>query len=289
MITKNSYAKINLFLDVLNKRDDGYHNIKSVMQAISLHDRISLAVSDVAGENQIEIHCQNTSLKCDNSNLIYKAFARFFEKVKMNGKKCIFYLEKNIPISAGMAGGSSNAATALLLLNEALDFPLSQNQLLNIGAKIGADVSFCLTSGTCLCEGVGDIITPISPLKNVYLVCAIDKSSVSTPVAFSLLDKKYGTDCTDSMNIEKMLNAIEKNDLHEICSSLYNKFESVIIPQNQNIQQIKSIMAENGALGALMSGSGPSVFGIFDSEEAQNSAYIALKNDNISAFLCKTI
>jgi 4-diphosphocytidyl-2-C-methyl-D-erythritol kinase len=289
MITKNSYAKINLYLDVLDKRLDGYHNIKSVMQSISLFDTLSLEITDVSGENEIEILCNSSNLKCDNSNLIYKAFIRFFEKTQIKGKKCTFSLEKNIPISAGMAGGSSNAATTLLLLNEACGYPLDKNGLLDLASKIGADVAFCLYGGTCLCEGIGEKITPLNSFKDAYVVCAIDNSNVSTPVAFSMLDEKFGTSCTDSANISNMLRAIKENDLKAISSSLYNKFENVIIPTNKNIELIKETLIKHGAIGALMSGSGPSVFGLFENEEAQKSAYIALKSDNISAFLCKTL
>ncbi len=289
MITKKSYAKINLYLDVLEKRADGYHNIKSVMQAVSLFDTLSLEIIDITGENEIEISCSSASLKCDNSNLIYKAYLKFFEKTGIKGKKCVFKLDKSIPISAGMAGGSANASTTLLLLNEACKFPLNDDELLCLASKIGADVAFCLRGGTCLCEGIGEKITSLKPFKDAYVVCAIDNSSISTPVAFSMLDERFGTSCTDSASIENMLNAINKNDLNGVCSALYNKFEEVIIPTNERIELIKDTLIKNGALGALMSGSGPSVFGIFDNENAQKSAYFALKNDNISAFLCKTL
>ena len=289
MITKNSYAKINLYLDVLNKRDDGYHNIKSVMQSISLCDTLSLEIADIDGENEIEIICSIPSLKCDNSNLIYKAFKAFFDTSKISGKKCTFHLKKNIPISAGMAGGSSNASTALLLLNEACNFPLTKEQIFKVGHKIGADVAFCLEGGTCLCEGIGEKITILPKFKNAFIVCAIDESSVSTPVAFSMLDDKFGTNCNDSADITSMLHSIKNNDIFGICSALYNKFEQVIIPQNKRIQEIKNSLIQHGAIGALMSGSGPSVFGIFNNEESQKNAYNALKNDNISAFLCKTL
>jgi len=215
MITKNSYAKINLYLDVLNKRDDGYHNIKTVMQSISLCDTVTLEVTDTKGENEIEILCSNANLKCDSSNLIYKAYTRFFEAAQITGKRCVFSLEKQIPISAGMAGGSSNAATALLLLNEALNYPLSNDKLLKIGGKIGADVPFCLIGGICLCEGIGEIITPLKKLPTIYVVCAIDSSSISTPSAFAMLDKKYGTDCKDSASISSLLDCIEKSDIKQ--------------------------------------------------------------------------
>lgn len=289
-LTKNAYGKINLYLDVLNKRNDGYHNVKSVMQSVSLCDKITLEITDTQGDNEISIISSDISLKCDKSNLIYKAWDKFFEVTGISGKRCAFTLEKNIPMAAGMAGGSSDCACALALLNEAFNYPLSEGQLVAIGSKIGADVSFCIKGGTCICEGIGEIITPLPAFKNVFLVSAIDEnSSVSTPYAFSLLDGKFGTECTDSGDILRVINGIKAGSVDGVAKALYNKFESVIIPEIENVQKIKDIMLKNGALGALMSGSGPSVFGIFDNEKSQISAFDALKNNGIKAFLCKTV
>ncbi len=289
IFTKNANGKINLYLDVLNKRDDGYHNVKSVMQSVSLCDKITLEITDIQGENEISIISSDISLKCDKSNLIYKAWEKFFEATKISGKSCVFNLKKNIPMAAGMAGGSSDCACALSLLNEAFGYPLSDEELIKLGSKIGADVAFCIKGGTCICEGIGEVITPLNSFSNVLLVSAIDESSVSTPYAFSLLDEKYGTDCIDSGDICAVIDGIKAKDISQVAKRLYNKFESVIIPEIENVQKIKDIMLENGALGALMSGSGPSVFGIFDTEKAQKSAFDALKNHGIKAFLCKTV
>ena len=289
ILTKNAYGKINLYLDVLNKREDGYHNVKSVMQSVSLCDTLTLEITDIQGDNEISIISSDISLKCDKSNLIYKAWDRFFESTKIENKKCIFTLEKNIPLAAGMAGGSSDCACALLLLNEAFGYPLSEADLIKLGSKIGADVAFCIKGGTCICEGIGEIITPLKSFKNVLLVSAIDESSVSTPYAFSLLDEKYGTDCSDSADITTVVDGIRNEDIKTVAKSLHNKFENVIIPKIENVQKIKDIMLNNGAIGALMSGSGPSVFGIFDDEKSQKSAFDALKNNGIKAFLCITV
>lgn len=288
MIRKCAFAKINLFLDVLDKRPDGYHNIKSVMQSISLHDKISLEVDNCI-DNRIAIKCDNPKILCDSSNLIYKAWERFCSATGIKNKKCTFVVEKNIPVSAGLAGGSSDCACALKLLNEAFAFPLSNKQLLDLGSKIGADVAFCLKGGTCICEGIGEKLTPIKGISDVYMVCAIGDASVSTPVAFSLLDAKYGTDCKESRDISNIVNALEGQVLNFVAMFLYNKFESVISPLYDEIDEIKSIMDSNGAIGTLMSGSGPSVFGIFNSRKCQEDAFSALKNRGISAFLCKTI
>ena len=289
ILTKNAYGKINLYLDVLNKREDGYHNVKSVMQSVSLCDKITLEVSDIQGENEIDIVSNVECLKCDKSNLIFKAWERFFDYTKITNKRCVFTLEKNIPMAAGMAGGSSDCACALSLLNEVFDYSLSYDEMINLGAKIGADVAFCIKGGTCICEGIGEKLTVLNDFKNALLVCAIDESKVSTPYAFSLLDEKYGTNCTDSGDIDFILEGIKDGNLNTVCENLYNKFESVIIPKIENVQKIKDIMKSSGALGTLMSGSGPSVFGIFPDEKTQNSAFNVLKSNGINAFLCKTV
>ncbi|MBE6674350.1 MAG: 4-(cytidine 5'-diphospho)-2-C-methyl-D-erythritol kinase [Ruminococcaceae bacterium] len=286
-----AYSKINLHLDVLNRMENGYHNVESIMQSVSLCDKLSLTVDELPNDSEcvIEIVANNSKIPNDKTNLVYKCAKKLLDYTEIRAKKCIFTIEKNIPIAAGMAGGSSDGACAMKLLNSALGNLLSYDELCKIGAQVGADIPFCLTGGTCICKGIGEKITPINSFKDIYLVSAIDYSSVSTPVAFSMLDEKFGTDCTSSKNIENMVNAIENNDISAVASLLYNKFEEVIIPTNENVQKIKDIMIDSGALGALMSGSGPSVFGIFMDENSQKNAYEALKNCSINAFLCKTI
>jgi len=286
---ENAYGKINLYLDVLDKMENGYHNIESVMQSVSLCDTVTLEIDGCDGENVIEISTSSITIPNDKTNIVYRCAKKFLDYTGINGKKCIFTIEKNIPVSAGMAGGSSDGAAALRLLNKACGNLLDYRELCQIGACVGADIPFCLSGGTCVCKGIGDNITPLKPLKDVLLISAIDYSSVSTPVAFSMLDDKYGTDCKSSQNINLMIDSVEKGDASLIASSLYNKFENVIIPTNKNVQKIKSIMLENGAVGALLSGSGPSVFGIFLDEISQNKALLALKNCSINAFLCKTV
>ena len=287
-------GKINLYLDVLDKMENGYHNIESVMQSVSLCDTVRLEISDFSDETVIEISSDSISLPNDKGNLVYKACQGYIDYVKnekkhsISGKKFVFTIKKNIPIGAGMAGGSSDCAAALKLMNLAFGL-LKDEELLKIGVKIGADVCFCLTGGTAICRGIGEKITPLSPLENVNLVCAIDNSSVSTPHAFKMLDEKYGEKCTPSGDFYAMTAAIGNGDLKEISASLYNKFEGVIAETNENVSLIKEILLKNGALGALMSGSGPSVFGIFETQDASLNAYNALKDKEIRAFLCKTI
>ena len=231
----------------------------------------------------------------NENNLVYKAckgfldYARKKRKIKAFQGKFVFTIEKNIPISAGMGGGSSDCATALKLMNKAYGNILKESELLEIGASIGADVAFCLIGGTCECRGVGDKIKSLRPFKDVFVVCAIDSSSVSTKEAYKMLDERYGEKSSATRIFEVMVGAVNKDDTKRICDLLFNKFEQVIIQRNQGVAEIKSILLENSALGALMSGSGPSVFGIFKNENDQIKAYNALKDKNISAFLCKTL
>ena len=288
-ISALAYGKINLYLDVLSKMENGYHYIESVMQSVSLSDKITLEVVDIEGENQIEIKTACAVIPNDKGNLVYKTASAFLEKANISGKHITFEIEKSIPISAGMAGGSSDGATAMKLLNQYFGTPFPLDDLCTIGAKIGADIPFCLTGGTCICRGIGEEITRLSPTREMLLVCAIDNSSVSTPVAFSMLDSKYGTSPVPYGKLDEMKNAIENGDIEGVSALLYNKFENVIIPEIPSISKIKKILLENGAIGTLMSGSGPSVFGIFDNEKSQIKAYNALKNCSIRAFLCKTI
>ena len=286
--TKKAYGKINFYLDVLNKREDGYHNIRSIMQTVSLCDTLTLTVTD-STETEIEIFCSDPQIKCDKTNLIYKAAALFLGSISAKAKKLSFSVEKRIPVSAGMAGGSADAAATLQLLNEAFDFPFTEGELCRMGSKIGADVPFCIKGGTCICEGIGEKLTPLPSFSGITVLSAIDESSVSTPKAFGMLDERYGTSCSDSSDIQKMIDAIVKKSLNDVCAALYNKFESVIIEEHRGVSEIKSILSSCGARGVLMSGSGPSVFGIFDNDISAENALNILRNNKIYANVCKTI
>ena len=285
---KKAYGKINLYLDVLDKRNDGYHNIRSIMQTVSLCDTVTLTIGN-SNKIDIEIFCTDANIKCDKTNLVYKAAALFLENTSHKARKYSFTIEKNIPVSAGMAGGSADAAATLLLLNEAFDFPFTEDELCKMGSKIGADVPFCIKGGTCICEGIGERLSSLPTFSGISIISAIDDSSVSTPRAFSMLDEKYGTNCTDSSDIGKMIDAIVNKDLLGVCSALYNKFEDVIVGEHPGVAQIKKILTSCGAKGVLMSGSGPSVFGIFDSDASVKNALDALLSSNIRVNACKTI
>lgn len=279
-------AKINLYLDVLDKRPDGYHNIKTVMQTISIYDEISLSVfCSEKYDNEIEISSNDSSILWDSSNLVYKSASAYLKSADIHNKKLFFYVKKEIPICAGMAGGSADAAGVLLLLNEAFS-QFSETELCKIGATLGADIPFCITKGTCLCEGIGEKITKLRSLENVNIVCALgDEPKVSTPYAYSMLDKLDINPDSDG-NAEKMMLAITNSDINGIASLLYNKFEAVA---TSDVDKIKSILTASGAIGTIMSGSGPSVFGIFNTKVDAEKAFLALKNAKFKAFLCKTV
>ncbi|MBO5212363.1 MAG: 4-(cytidine 5'-diphospho)-2-C-methyl-D-erythritol kinase [Clostridia bacterium] len=283
-----SPAKINLYLDVLNKRSDGYHNIQSIMQTVSLYDEIFLNVSESTKiSNEISIFSDNTAITWDKSNLVYKSAEKFLASANISFKKIVFEVKKSIPICAGMAGGSADAAAVLKLLNHAFNYPLSTNELLSLGATLGADVPFCILGGTYLCEGIGERLTKLPTLKDVYLVCVMgNEPKISTAHAYSEIDKKYGIECTSSNDIDKIINAISAKNISKISSLLFNKFEEVSSPE---VYKIKALLLENGALGSLMSGSGPSVFGIFEDEESAKTAFLKICSCFNKVFLCKTV
>ena len=292
--SRRAYAKINFYLDVVNKMENSYHEIESVMQSISLFDTVTLTVSDGSGENEIAITSNSSQIPLNEKNIVYKAavkFLAFLENsiTKIENKKLSFHIEKNIPVEAGMAGGSTDCASALYLLNEAFGYPIKDKDLITLGASLGADVAFCQTGGTALCRGIGDKITILKSAPSLNLVSAIGNSGISTPVAFGLLDEKFGTCPGRSGDLDGFICALEGGDAYKICASLYNKFEAVIEPINQSVSEIKAELKACGAIGALMSGSGPSVFGIFESEKEAENACEQLKKKNFRVFLCKTV
>ena len=278
-------AKINLFLDVVSKRDDGYHNICSVMQSVSLYDTIMVEISD-SDKAEIFIESNDTSIAWDKTNLVYKAAQLFLEMIKAQSKKISIRVDKKIPIGAGLAGGSTDAAGTLIALNELFSLPLNEKELCEMGQKLGADIPFCITGGTCLCEGTGEIISKLSSIKGHTALVSIGGERISTPYAYSQIDKMDGY---ENLDPEKMLKAIEENDFDLVCSDLYNIFEKAIEPLPNSVKEIKNICLTNGAKGALMSGSGPATFALFDDERKAKDAKKELDKRGYLSFLCKTL
>ena len=274
-VKEKAYAKINIYLDVTGKRDDGFHDIISVMQSVSLCDDITLTAVP-ADETVINITSNETSLDNGESNLIYRSAAKYLSKFNANAKVNV-ELIKRIPIGAGLGGGSSDAAATLRAMNKIFGYA-SNNQLFEMAAEIGSDVPFCLLGGCALCSGRGEKINAANADFYPHIVIAIGVSRVSTPKAYSLLDERYG----DFVVHNRCINPLDLSNI-----DVYNIFESVI--NSDEIDSIKEIMIKNGAKAALMSGSGPSVFGGFEKAKDASAAKKELESRGFLAFECQPI
>lgn len=282
-IVLKSHGKINLGLDVLYKRDDGYHEINTIMQQIDLSDTLIIKENN---KEDIVIKTDNKDLPLDSSNLIYKAWAKIKEKTGIK-KGIEVVIEKNIPIAAGLAGGSSNAATVLKGLNELWQLGLAEEDLQKIGLEIGADVPFCITGGTALAEGIGEKLTKLKSFKDINLLLVNPGMQILTAEVYASLRPNGKR----KMNIEKVIEFIENNDLYALAKSIVNVMEEVVIKKNPIISEIKEDLLDCGALCSLMSGSGPTVFGLFDDLEKLNFCKGKLTNkySNGKVFIVKTI
>ncbi len=273
-VCEKAYAKINLYLDVTGRREDGFHNIISVMRSVSLCDEITLTAT-LSDKTEISIISSDKTLEVNESNLVYKSASKYLSYFKLFANVNV-KLTKRIPIGSGLGGGSSDAAATLRAMNRIFGLA-SEAQLLEIAAELGSDVPFCLLGGCALCTGRGDKLHRIDGNSNFDVVIAIGKSRVSTPLAYSLLDEKYAD----------FKNYTEKTPIFDIgCYPIFNIFEGVI--KLDEIDRIKEIMAEANSKHTLMSGSGPSVFGIFLNEEQSALAEKSLIEQGFLAFRCRT-
>lgn len=268
-------AKINLFLDIDSIRDNGYHNIKSIMQSVSLCDVITLEYEE-GKEKSITIVCNKEGIPTDSKNIAYKAADRLL----LSGNLTIT-IEKNIPSPAGLAGGSADAAAVIYGLSKIADIGKSNDEIMSIAARIGADVPFCLVGGNKRISGIGEIMEDGEKIDENYVLIAIKGEGVSTPLAYSMLDEKYERFVNYSGNEENAYSALRGES-----GKLFNIFEEIILPIRPHALEIKEKMIEMGAHFSLMSGSGPSVFGIFDSEEAMMNAKKALEKMGAEAYTC---
>lgn len=271
-----SRAKINLALDVLRKRPDGYHEVKMIMQQIDLHDHIELIPRD---DSRIQIITDCQFIPLDSGNIAYRAAEIIKERFHI-AQGVDIHIEKQIPVAAGLAGGSSNAASVLIGLNKLWDLNLSLEELLDIGVAIGADVPFCILGGAAVAEGIGERLTPINGLRNVWMVIAKPSISVSTAEVYRQLDLSKIKERPD---IEKLLQAIDCGDIYSVSSNMCNVLETVTETKYPIIKDIKRKMMEYNALGSMMTGSGPTVFGIYKTYERAKSAY-----DNLSILYKQT-
>lgn len=253
-------AKINLGLDVLGKRDNGYHDVRMVMQTVGLYDRL---IMTVLPEDDIRIKSNLTFLPVNENNLIYKAIRVMKDKYDIK-EGVEVDLNKFIPVAAGMAGGSTDAASTIFGMNRLFDLGLSMNEMMEIGVGIGADVPYCLMRGTALAEGIGEKLTRLHYMPHCWLLVAKPPINVSTKVVYESLDM---SEVLEHPDIDGIIEAIEKEDVELVAKRMGNVLEQVTIPMYPIIETIKQDMINHGAYNAIMSGSGPTVFGIFPDEK----------------------
>ena len=279
----NSYAKLNLYLKIGKKLGSGYHNLQSVMQRIELSDNISI---EPINEDKILVDSTHPELASEE-NLAYKAAMLLKKKYKVkHGVK--IHIEKNIPLEAGLGGGSSNAATALLNLNKLWGLKLKEKQLIELASQLGSDVPFFTGENAALVEGIGDKIKWIKKSFSINVVLINPGFRVSTKWAYSAFDKQRPKIKTDA-NINSLVKALEKKDIKEIANNLHNDFEPLVIKKYKIIDEIKTNLLRNDALNACVSGSGPTVFGVFNSIYEAREAFFKIQYDYPFVFLTKTI
>lgn len=276
-------AKINLTLDVLAKRPDGYHDLESIMQAVSLEDEIILEIGTGC---PWELICSREGIPTDERNLAWRAARVFYDAISADPDGLRITVVKRIPSEAGLGGGSADAAAVLRGLNRTLEQPLSLMELADLGAKVGSDVPFCVVGGTAYCEGRGERLTPldIGP-KFTYVLCKPDLA-FSTPKLFAKLDNSVITRRPDH---KAMILGLEQGDAEAVGALLCNVFEEAVLGEYEPVAHIKNLLVEQGALGAQMTGSGSVVFGIFASEEQGTFAMDAIKQEYPNTFCCKTV
>lgn len=263
-------AKINLGLDVLRKREDGYHEVRMIMQTIPLYDKLTIRTAE--DDAQIRVQTNLHFLPVGEDNLVYKAAKLLMDEFQIK-QGLEIELVKYIPVAAGMAGGSSDAAATLVGVNKLFELGLSMEELMARGVKIGADVPFCVMRGTALAEGIGEKLTPLPPMPKCHILIAKPGIHVSTKFVYGNL---RANELKEHPDIDGQIRALKCGDLSELARLMGNVLETVTIPEYPVIRRIKDTMKEYGALNAMMSGSGPTVFGLFEDEEAAKEAYRVL-------------
>ena len=272
-IQMKALAKVNLGLDVIRRREDGYHEVKMIMQTVRLYDRIILEKT----QKGISMETNLSFLPVNEQNIAYRAAKMLMDEFHIQSGLHI-KIDKHIPVAAGMAGGSTDGAAVLYGVNKIFELGLTKRQLMERGVKLGADVPYCIMRGTVLSEGIGEILTPVSSLPDCHILIAKPPVSVSTKHVYEnlKLDK-----IEKHPDIDGMVEALRMEDLHGVTQRMENVLETVTIPEHPEIQQIKELMIKEGALNALMSGSGPTVFGIFDDREKGMRARDLLRKSSL--------
>nr|WP_308650211.1 4-(cytidine 5'-diphospho)-2-C-methyl-D-erythritol kinase [uncultured Agathobacter sp.] len=274
-ISLKALAKINLGLDVVRRREDGYHEVRMIMQTIHLYDRLDIKRTKESG---IQIQTNLSFLPVNENNLIYKAAKLLMDEFSITDGVSV-KLDKRIPVAAGMAGGSTDAAAMLFGMNRLFSLGLTKRQLMERGVQIGADVPYCIMRGTALAEGIGEELSPLAPMVKCPVLIAKPSISVSTKFVYQNLKLD---DTTIHPDIDLLIEDIKAKNLHDIAAHMGNVLETVTIPNYPVIDEIKKHMLSHGAVGAMMSGSGPTVFGLFDDEATAKKAYKAMRSSHLA-------
>ena len=274
-ISLKALAKINLGLDVTGQREDGYHEVRMVMQSIHLYDRVEMKKTK---SPHIHVETNLYYLPVDENNLVYQAAKLMKDEFKIKEGVRIT-LRKFIPVAAGMAGGSSDAAAVLVGMNRMFNLGLKQNKLMELGQRIGADVPFCVMRGTALAEGIGEKLTALPPMPRCPILIAKPAVVVSTKQVYEQLKLN---DSTKHPDIDSIIENIRQKNLRGVAEHMENILETVTVRQYPVIREIKALMKSNGALNAVMSGSGPTVFGLYQNEKEIRGAYDALKQSGLA-------
>lgn len=270
MITRKAYGKINLGLDVCGRREDGYHIVRMVMQNVDIYDTLTFEKNN---SGNICLTANKDTIPTDEHNLIYKVCDLLIKKYDIKEGVNV-HLEKNIPVAAGMAGGSTDGAAAFYGMKELFDLPITKEQMCELSVKLGADIPYCILGGTMLSEGIGEILSPLPDMPPCHILVGKPDINVSTGWVYTELDSK---EIDSHPDIDGMCEAIKNEDLKGVCNRLSNVLEPVTKTEYEVIGKIEDLMEENGAIRAIMTGSGPTVFGIFDDEEKLKKAYRAIK------------
>ena len=283
-LTLTAPAKLNLTLDVLGRRADGYHEMKMIMTSVSLQDRLTLELEEGEG---LSLRTNLGFLPLDERNLAAAAALALARETGAQLGKLTIALEKEVPVCAGMAGGSSDAAAVLRCLNRVLGLGLTGGELARIGAAVGSDVPYCVLGGTALATGRGEEIAPLPPLPGCWVVLAKPDFPISTPELFARLDTQKVRCHPDTAGV---ISALKGGDLPGVARRLFNVFEEVLPSRKRDrVEELKNLLLQHGALGASMSGTGPTVFGLFDDEERAKLAHEATKSLCRDAFLCRSL
>lgn len=279
--TMKAYAKINISLDIIGKQENGYHLLEMVMQTVDLYDELTIEVT----EKGISLDCNLDYIPKDSKNIAYKAAHAMLERFHIDKGVHITIL-KRIPVAAGLAGGSTNAAAVIKGMNELFNLGLGREEMMKIGLTLGADVPYCIVGGTALCTGVGEIVTPLAPFSGVTVLLVKPAFGVSTRDAYMgfALDK-----VKKHVETTKLIRAMEKRQIKSVAYYMRNLLENVTLRKHPILKTVKYHMMEQGAVGTLMSGSGPTVFGIFEDDVLAENAARIFREKYREVYLTKTI